>query len=226
MHKTMEEVTKICEMRNPIEAYMCGIINGNCDAMNYEQAGAFIDMIKDLYESEKNAWKACYYRKMVEGMEPPAEEERDRYMRGPMGYDNWRYSSGRFAPTGKGHRSGYMMDDEIYERDNLDKYGYTGPDRMWDRDRSAQDSDRDRYGYPRMMDQDMRHGDAYRKWTVARKHYTESKSQHDKDEMNMHTKEHMKDAAVSIKEMYLNADPELKKEIKKDLTALIGEMPT
>ena len=26
---------------------------------------------------------------------------------GRMGYDNWRYSSGRFAPKGRGHYSGF-----------------------------------------------------------------------------------------------------------------------
>ena len=53
------------------------------------------DMIKDFSETEKNCAKKCYYEKMTERL---CEEE----MNERMGYDNWRYSSGRFAPKGHG----------------------------------------------------------------------------------------------------------------------------
>lgn len=53
--------------------------------VNTEELGEVVDMIKDLAE-------ACYYCSVTDAM--------DEYE--PMGYDRWRYASGRFAPKGRG----------------------------------------------------------------------------------------------------------------------------
>lgn len=66
-----------------------------------EVLGEVVDMIKDLAEAEEACMEACYYETVTEAM---TEDER-------MGYDRWRYASGRFAPKGRG------------------TYGYT-PERM------------------------------------------------------------------------------------------------
>ena len=66
----------------------------------FDEAGKVIDMIKDLAEAEEKGWKACYYKTIIDDMY--SYDQNDR-----MGYDNWRYSSGRFAPKGKGHYSGF-----------------------------------------------------------------------------------------------------------------------
>lgn len=83
-----------------LEAFKAKLSEGIA-AMDAEEAGEVVDMIKDLAEADKACWEACYYKSIVEAMEK-ADEESER-----MGYDNWRYSSGRFAPTGRGTRSGY-----------------------------------------------------------------------------------------------------------------------
>lgn len=225
MYEMKEKTKNLCEINEKISELMLTIMCSNPNSVNLEQAGMLIDMIKDLWESEKNAWKSCYYKKMVEGMEPPTEEELKEYMHGPMGYDNWRFKSGKFAPTGRGHFAGYMMDEEIYGPENDMMYGYRSGDgspsggmgtrRPYEMNPSG-------YSHNPMRD---RYGRAYAEWDDARKHYTQTNSKEDKDKMDMHAKESMRDAMASMKELWKGGDTELRKEIKKDLTALISEMP-
>lgn len=80
-----------------VEAFRSKLSNG-VESMDASEAGAVTDMIKDLAEAEKECHEAAYYQKLVEQMEKPDET---------MGYDDWRYASGRFAPTGRGTREGY-----------------------------------------------------------------------------------------------------------------------
>lgn len=204
IESTEEKTKEACELAKNILCFVSAEAKTDLGAINLDQAGALIDMYKDLCESEKNHWKACYYRKMVEGMEPPSEEELREYGEGPMGYDNWRYpSSGRFARTGRGTRYGYEPSHDMmpqFMHDDMRK------PITWDQN-------------------DDRYGKAYKDWMRARKHYTETNSQRDMDEMTLHAKEHVADVMTSIREMYKNANPELKKELKKDLTTLVGEMP-
>lgn len=68
--------------------------------------GEVVDMVKDLAVAEEKCIKGAYYEGM---MEPESER---------MGYDRWRYASGRFAPKGRGTR------------------GYT-PERMMPTDRAG-----------------------------------------------------------------------------------------
>lgn len=85
-----------------------------------------------------------------------------------------------------------------------------------------------RMGYmdPDMMEynRDDRHGRAYKDWKMARKHYTETHSEGDKNEMSEHAKEHMADTVMTIKEIWQDASPELKAKMKADLTGLMNEM--
>ena len=71
-----------------------------------------------------------------------------------------------------------------------------------------------------------RYGKPYREYLDARKHYTETKSARDKEDMEMYANEHMMDTIGTIREMYRTAEPDLKKRMKADLTKLVGEMPT
>lgn len=231
MHETKEKVKKLCSMNEKIQNYMDMIMCSDlCDKMSIEQAGEFIDMIKDLYEAEKNAWKACYYRKMVEGMEPMSEEDRKKYQDGPFGYNNWRFSSGRFAPTGHGHYAGYTEEPFISEYMSEDmRYGdlsgYTNSGKRGDGNSQRNSNQDGSYGYNGMNNMDSRYGKAYNEWRNARRHYTQTNAKEDKDEMDMHAKEHMADAATSFRELWKSGDPELRKAIKQNLQSLIQEMP-
>ena len=71
---------------------------------------------------------------------------------------------------------------------------------------------------------DERHGRPYKDWKLARRHYTETRSEGDKHEMSEHAKEHMADTVMTLKEMWDEADPQLREKMKKDLTNLMAEM--
>lgn len=86
--------------------------------------------------------------------------------------------------------------------------GYTPDWRM-----TEQDSDwDDRYGRP------------FNQFRKAKRHYTQTHSPEDKEKMKEHANEHMMESMSTIREIYDNADPELKKRMKADLTKLAGEM--
>lgn len=69
-----------------------------------------------------------------------------------------------------------------------------------------------------------RYGIAYDEYVDAKKHYTTSKSESDKEEMERHIREHLSDTMSSVSEMYKAADPELRKRIKADITKLANDM--
>ena len=215
-------VERIESMEECLVKYMEGQLSEGVvclyEGNNYEIAGGIIDMIKDLADAKKNCHKAKYYETVVEAMEDAKEEGEGRY-----GYDGWRYSNGRYAPKGEGHRSGYsdmypgpMMDD-IW---NDDIYGYT-PSGMGNRSQSGNR----RSGYDGMgMGPDGIFGRSYRDYKDAKRSYTETRSPSDKQKMNDHAKEHVETAVETFREIYDSADDTLRIRMKTDLANLINEM--
>lgn len=63
-----------------------------------------------------------------------------------------------------------------------------------------------------------------REWDVSRRHYHDSNKSEDKEEMNRHAREHIANTLESIRTIWSSSDPELKKRMKADLTALVGEL--
>lgn len=209
----------ICELKNHLITFAKE--HQECDAASIPVYGEVIDMIKDLYEAEKDCWKACYYKEMVEAMKEEKEESR-RY-----GYDHYRYSSGRFAPKGHGHYSGYRPMDPrdpnmIPEWDMSPwPYGYRNPMGR-DNNQTGNPDQRgsNRYGFP--MDE---WATPYERYMESRRHYHESKSPEDRKEMEQHAKEHVEETMNSIRDIWEESSPELRKEMKKNLTNLVNSMP-
>ena len=73
-------------------------------------------------------------------------------------------------------------------------------------------------------DEDPHYSRAVNQYKSARRHYSETHSQMDKEEMNRHANEHIADTIQTIKEMWEDADPTLRKKMKADLTSLVGTM--
>lgn len=69
-----------------------------------------------------------------------------------------------------------------------------------------------------------RYGIAYEEYVDARKHYTETKSASDKEEMDRHIREHVSDTLSTMMDMYHSADADLRKRIKADITKLAADM--
>lgn len=199
MEKKMND---ICEMKNRIITMTQHCLENPAN-VDVHVMGEMVDMVKDLYEAEKDCWKACYYRELV--CEMQGERGSERY-----GYDNYRYRSGRFAPKGHGHYAGYnrpIMDGD----DMMPEYdGMRGGNR--------------RYGYrPYMMD-DKDLMTPYDQFMESRRHYHETKSPDSKREMEMHAKEHVEEAISSFHDIWDESSPELRKEMKKNLTNLVNTM--
>lgn len=220
MHETKEKVEKLCSMEEKLTYYVQSQIDGcGFDKLGHEELGGAIDMIKDLAEAKKDLWKACYYKTVVESMVKHEEEEKRYNDMMPSGYNHQHYANGKFAPTGKGHYvRGYMPSfippfmmggyEESDEYDLMDPMGYIRPNPDLINDRIPDDP----YGRP------------FREWEEARRHYTETKSLKDKTEMNEKALEHMETSLMSLREIWKNADPELKKQMQPGIDALTKEM--
>lgn len=76
----------------------------------------------------------------------------------------------------------------------------------------------------RMGYSDNRYGRAYRDYQDSKRFYTASHSEHDKKRMETHANEHLSDTVASLRDIWKDADPELKKRMKHDLAKLNEEM--
>jgi len=68
------------------------------------------------------------------------------------------------------------------------------------------------------------YGEAYDHYKDAKRHYEKTKSLDDKHHMDSYINEHLEKSIESIKEMWTDADPLLKDEIKMNITNLVNEM--
>lgn len=207
-----ERINKIEEMKEKLISAMSSSLDCGVDKVDTKEAGEVIDMIKDLAEAEEKCWKACYYKSIVEAMEAYGDgSER-------AGYDNWRYASGRFAPTGRGHFVGfvpptdYIFDDPRMWGKDDGRMGYPRRPGMWDEDGRRMDTDRST------------DNSTYGKYRDSRRHYHESGSQSDKDEMSHHAKEYVTEAMATMRDIWKDADPEMKIKMKTELSALAKEL--
>lgn len=233
MEQTKMKVKELCDLKDKLVCALSGQVSNGVQNVNTNEAGEVVDMIKDLAEAEEKLWKACYYKCIVkamheenEYMEHMPEDERRHY-------DNWRYSSGRFAPTGRGHRSGYTptWDGSRMEPWMTENMGYSdGPSGSGQGGRSGSssanqggnsgyDSGSGRYGYTPSM-----RGMRYENYARARRGYHETKDAQSKTQMDASAKDYVIDMAESVREMWKDADPTLRKEIKNHLVSLTSEM--
>lgn len=209
------KIEKICSMMECLMTFTDAAITSGLDKADARELGEAVDMIKDLAEAEKYIRESKYYETVTEAMEQGGEPE-ERY-----GYNRNRYASGRYAPSGHGNMTrGYspmksikpMVDQMPY----VDEYLHDG-DFM----------ENMRMGYhDGMMDSGMNHryGRSYNDYMNARKHYTASKSQEDKDDMTRHANEHMADTLATMRDIWKTAEPDQRKRMKADLSALVAEM--
>lgn len=186
---------KICEMKMTLENYISAQMCDLASADTHE-LGEAIDMIKDLAEAE-------YYCEATKAMKS-AGEELDEYD-GRMGYTpnyrNMRRAADNMNRAMSNGRMGYTP----MEKEYLDGYLHN----------------------PAQFRDEMRernHGDAYSEWKMARRHYTETHSPMDKQKMDMHTNEHVSEVMMTIKDMWHEADPELRTEMKNKLQQLLNDL--
>ena len=220
MHDNDGKMTleKICTLLDIMTDGLKSATNQGLNNLDTHEAGQVADIIKDLSEAkknltdaEKNEWESCYYASIVKAMKDADErgDEEDRYGYIPR-------EASRMGKRGmqRARIKRWVRDPDTFEDEMYDRAGYTPGRKMSRDDRSSDNSSDERYGKP------------YREYIDSRRHYSESKSQADKDMMEMYANEHLMDVMGSVREIYKTADPDMRKRMKSDLTKLVGEMPT
>ena len=220
MHDNDGKMTleKICTLLDIMTDGLKSATNQGLNNLDTHEAGQVADIIKDLSEAkknltdaEKNEWESCYYASIVKAMKDADErgDEEDRYGYIPR-------EASRMGKRGmqRDRIKRWVRDPDTFEDEMYERAGYTPGRKMSRDDRSSDNSSDERYGKP------------YREYIDSRRHYSESKSQADKDMMEMYANEHLMDVMGSIREIYKTADPDMRKRMKSDLTKLVGEMPT
>lgn len=244
-HK-MEEMKKsasfeeICALKKDlIKILDAELHTKGVDDLDAKDCGAVTDMIKDLAEAEKNCMEACYYQAIVKAMADAEEDNEDR-----DGYNRSRYANGRYAPKGRGSRSmGFMpyldkdpwMPDWTYNPDYdpvVNTMGYADPRRnqsgststygdMGPTSQSGLRRDYDDWD----PDRDPQHSMSYNEYRKAKRHYTETKSPSDKQMMDEKSRRHIHEALDTFKDIWKDADPAMRKELKASMQQAINEMP-
>lgn len=199
MHKTMMSTDRLCEMKDRIMRDL----ESHYDSCSTQECGEVVDMVKDLCEAEKALWEACYYKKEIQEMESQGDDGDDR-----MGYDPWRYSSGRYAPKGRGHRTsvsrGRMGFDPDVMADVRTPGTYYPDHQQWINEWNNAHHPIDDY-------------------KMAKKHYTETHDDADKKAMKQHGMNHVDETVVTLKEIWNDADPELRAHLKEAVSKMVTD---
>lgn len=237
--KVIEACDKLDELKEEFMSTLCAAMKSRgLESMDTKEVGEAVDIIKDFAEAKKDCLEAIYYQKVTEAM---LSYDEPRY-----GYNMNRYENGRYAPKGMG-RHGYdgnmgmtmdpiyMMDEDYINRyygndnsrnnDGMGYRGERGSSNMTSSGRGRVGSDDMNRGYHgQNEDYDPRYGRSYNEYRSKRRYYHESHSPSDKREMDMKAEEHVHDVMTSMRDIWKDAEPDLKKKMKEDLTKLLGEM--
>lgn len=230
MHKFAEKIMEC--VKSKVEAR--GIDNVSYDEA--KEIGEWVDIAKDI---------VCYDKDMrlIEAMD---EEEKYGEMEYRMGYRG-RDSRGRFVHRpGRGRSAGYtpyvhmmppFMDGMYDEYDGVmpedyrmgysegrgGRSGNSGNSGNYGNS-EGQESNSGRYGYSEGNRGGSRRGETYDRYRDNRRHYTDTKDLESKKKMDESMKEYMDDAMDSMKEMWKDADPQLKQTMKTELTKLVQQL--
>lgn len=238
MHKAMECLS---------EWFNCETAKGKDGENSFDPigGGAVTDMLKDLAQASKDCAEQKYYECLTEMLKEEKkrmkEEGNDR-----MGYDNWRYANGQFAPTGSGHYAGYSNPmrgsvhiHEPYLDGNMrmgydDQNGSSGG-RSGNTSSSSNTSSNSgnygnnnaRMGYHSGMEDSYypsKYGTGYDAYQMAKKHYTETKKDSDRHMMDEKIDETVLDFADVAREMWRDASPTVRQKMKPQIEKLLKEM--
>ena len=212
-HKSTEKYGDISLIKHNILHYIMGEMEkGLCDnPAAVSVLSEYISMIKCLAETEKECQEAAYYESVVQAM-----EESDM-ISSRMGYNPNRNRMGQYSDGRAGNGGDMRSSDMDGSRSQTgNRRGYRDPYM-----RMMPGDDRETWGDEY---EDPRHGEAFNRFRSAKRHYTETHSEKDREEMKHRTNEHMAETMMTLREMWEDADPDLKKRMKADLTKLTSEM--
>ena len=202
-HKSTEKYNDICSLKHHMLHYVMGETEKGFEPTpeKVHVLKEYIEMIKCLAETEKECQEADYYEAVVQAMEENGMMESERMGYNPNRNRMGQYSDGRAGNGDSGSNS---------------RRGYS-PDRMYSR--MMPGDDRDAWG-----DDDPRHSEAFNRFRKAKRYYTKSHSEEDKQRMKDASNEHMMETMSTIREMWDDADPDLRARMKTDLTNLVTNL--
>lgn len=184
-----------CKIHALLEKFVCflecEVDRTSVRGLETMEAGAVVDMIKDLAAAEKNCYEAEYYSTLNHTMHEASEAHADMTERGKECT----------------HVNVWVKDPDKYEDDMRARMGYTDKRMM------------------SMHPSHARYGKAYSDFVDSKHSYSETHSGADKDAMEMHANEYMTDMMTSVKDVYKNVDPDLRKKMKADITKFASELP-
>lgn len=207
MEEMVIEMADIKEIKKTLTSWLKEEVNQGKEKIDLPSTSAVSDIIKDMAETTKECYEAMYYKTVIEAMK--SGEESAYGSENVYGYNHRHTANGQFAKAGKGHivSSGYRpyVDQEPYidayihdptfqNRMKNDSMGYTD-------DRQIGRSE---------------YGEIYDNYRMAKRHYHNSKSQADKEEMDQQCMNYMSHTVKHLKDMWEDADPMLKKKLKED----------
>ena len=200
-HKSTEKYNDICSLKHHMLHYVMGETEKGFEPTpeKVHVLKEYIEMIKCLAETEKECQEADYYEAVVQAMEENRMMESERMGYNPNRNRMGQYSDGRAGNSGSNSRRGYS------------------PDRMYSR--MMPGDDRDEWG-----DDDPRHSETFNRFRKAKRYYTKSHSEEDKQRMKDASNEHMMETMATIREMWDDADPDLRTRMKADLTNLVTNL--
>ena len=214
-HKSTEKYNDICSLKHHMLHYVMGETEKGFEPTpeKVHVLKEYIEMIKCLAETEKECQEADYYEAVVQAMEENGMMESER-----MGYNPNRNRMGQYSDGRAGNRNGGRMSSDSGNSDSgsNSRRGYS-PDRMYSR--MMPGDDRDEWG-----DDDPRHSEAFNRFRKAKRYYTKSHSEEDKQRMKDASNEHMMETMSTIREMWDDADPDLRTRMKADLTNLVTNL--
>ena len=205
-HKSTEKYNDICTLKHNLLHYVMGETEKGFEPTpeKVHVLKEYIEMIKCLAETEKECQEADYYEAVVQAMEN-SDMGYDR-----MGYTPRRTKDGRYKSQPDRTR---MSDGDMDDRRGYDPYD--GPYM-----RMMPGDDRETWG----DDEDDQYGKSFNRFRKAKRHYTKTHSEEDKQRMKDASNKHMMETMATIREMWDDADPELRKRMKTDMTNLMASM--
>lgn len=209
MEKDIEKkLSDLCDIWNPLIGALKAEVSNGLYEVNSCELERCTNALHYLAETERNILEACYYKTVVEAMEAEAPAEMPAAEPALLGYNNHRYKNGRYAPKGSGMIMGYSHN--MMEYPYIDGYLH-----------DPNFKDNIRMGYDETAG---RHGEAYNGYVRAKRSYTQTKSGSDKEHMNQYINDSLGESINMIREMWHDADPDLRKRFKPALTSLVSEL--
>lgn len=176
----------------------------------YEIKNSLISQVKEQLNHNADCVDTHELGEVVDMIKDIAEYERNMY-------EACYYKSVTEAMHGYDGRRGYIPMDREYDEEQ--DWEYLMPDHKRARyNRFMDDVDK------KVKNYDDRYGRPYNEYKDAKRHYTETNSMTDKEEMNKHAKEHVDSMISSMREIWGEADPELRQRMKEDMTRLLNDM--